>query len=258
MPRRILVCLPVLLVLVGASARAASWGDLTGRFVYDGTAPAPKPLAITKDPEICGKHNLVDETLKVGAKGELADMIIYLRTPAKPAVHPDYAKTATEKVPLDNRNCQFIPHVQLVRTTQPLAITNSDPTGHNTNIASFNNPFNQTIPNNEAVLTTCSKEEKVPVKVTCNVHPWMKGILVVRSNPYMAASSEAGQINIAKLPAGKELEFQLWHETCGYVKGTGVKGLKVDSRGRFKMTLKPGKNDLGVIRISGGTLVGRG
>ena len=257
MPRRILHYVPILLVLIGASARAASWGDLTGHFVYDGTPPTPKALVITKDPEICGKHNLVDETLKVGAKGELADMIIFLRTPAKPAVHPDYEKTASDKVPLDNRNCQFIPHVQLVRTTQKLAISNSDPTGHNTNIESFNNAFNQTIPSNEPVITQCAKEEKFPVKVTCNVHPWMKGVLLIRSNPYMAASKETGEFTIANLPAGTELEFVLWHETCGYVKGAGVKGLKVDSRGRFKMTLKPGKNDLGEIRIPGNNLKGR-
>ena len=245
--------LGMLLAVVFAStslASAAEWGDLTGRFIYDGKAPAPKSIKVTKDPEVCSKHKLVEEQLVVGPQGELANIIVFLRT-AKPTVHPDL-KDAKGDVVLDNLNCRFEPHVALLQTSQALVIKNSDPTGHNTNITSFNAPFNQSIPIQGEVKTFFKAEEKFPLKVACNIHPWMNAVLVIRGNPYMAVSDSEGRFTIAKLPVGKELEFQLWHETQGFVKGSGVKGIKgakVDNRGRFKMKIKPGANDLGEIRI---------
>ena len=248
--------LMVIGLLLAVHAQAAEWGDLSGRFLYNGKAPAPKPLKITKDQAICDHHGLVDESLIVGSQGELANVFVYVRTP-KPAVHPDYAKTANAEVVLDNLNCRFAPHALVLRTTQPLVIKNSDATGHNTNLGSLKNEFNQIIPTNDKFVTHCKIEEKTPVPVRCNVHEWMKGYMLVRSNPYMAVTDTDGRFTIEKLPAGSELEFQLWHETCGFVKGSGVKGQKVDKRGRLKFTIKPGKNDWGNIRVDGAVLASR-
>src|SRR5690348_11772479 len=47
-------------------ATADAWGDLTGKFVFEGAPPEPARLAITKDEAVCGKHELVDESLRVG------------------------------------------------------------------------------------------------------------------------------------------------------------------------------------------------
>ena len=44
----------------------------------------------------------------------------------------------------------------------------------------------------------------------------MSARLVVRPNPYFAVSDAKGNFEIKDLPAG-ELEFQVWHEHCGYV-----------------------------------------
>ena len=56
-------------LFVAVAAQAEDWGTLTGRFVYDGKAPAPQPLSITKDQEVCSKPpTLVDESLEVGEK----------------------------------------------------------------------------------------------------------------------------------------------------------------------------------------------
>ena len=52
----------------------AQWGTLTGTFVMDGKAPAAAPIVITKDEEVCGKHNLVNESLVVNPdNGGIAD-----------------------------------------------------------------------------------------------------------------------------------------------------------------------------------------
>ena len=46
------------------------------------------------------------------------------------------------------------------------------------------------------------------------------------------------------LPADTELEFQVWQEKSGFVEAKDWK------RGRFKMTLKAGKNDLGEVKVN--------
>ena len=56
--------------------RGDDWGTLTGRFVYDGKPPKAKPITADKDPEYCGKHNLVDESLTAGSDGGVANMAV--------------------------------------------------------------------------------------------------------------------------------------------------------------------------------------
>src|SRR5438270_11310469 len=82
------------------STSAAEWGSLKGRFVVDGTAAKPKPVSITKDPEYCGKHNLVDETAVVGKDNALANAIVYLKVGLgkKIEIHPDYETTLKQPV----------------------------------------------------------------------------------------------------------------------------------------------------------------
>ena len=65
----------------------------------------------------------------------------------------------------------------------------------------------------------------------------------------MAASDEEGKFEIKDIPVGKELEFQLWQEKSGFLKDAKIEGVKVDSKGRFKIKLKPGENKLGDIKI---------
>ncbi len=238
------------LVASAASAGAQEWGTLSGRFLFEGKTPAPVKLDINKDLEVCGKHMLVDESLVVGEDGGLANVVIYVRT-KDVKVHPDYEKTATDKVVLDNKDCRFNPHVAGMRTSQTLELKNSDAVGHNTNAAAVaNSPFNVLIPSNNAVPQKFAAGEIIPVKVNCNIHPWMLGYVVVRPDPYFAISGKDGKFEIKNLPAG-ELEFQVWQEKPGYVTKANVAGKPTEwLRGRFKTTIKAGANDLGDIKLA--------
>jgi plastocyanin len=237
--------------LVG-SASAEEWATLTGRFVIDGKPPAPVTIEATKDQQVCGKHKLFDEGLLVDKDGGIANVVIMLKTKGVP-VAPSYESSATDKVVLDNKNCRFEPHISVVRTSQTLELKNSDPIGHNSKIDPLTNPgINPILPaGGDPVLHKFASEEGVPVKVGCNIHPWMGGYLVVRKDPYAAVSDSSGKFTIKDLPAGKELEFALWEEHPGYLKGATFKGGKADTKGRFKIKLKPGENNLGDIKVSG-------
>jgi hypothetical protein len=163
-----------IVILAATIVSAADWGTLTGRFVYDGKAPSPQPLSITKDQEVCSKApQLVDEGLAVDDKGGLANVVIWVRTKSV-EVNPDYAKNANDKIVLDNHHCRFDPHVLGMRDTQTLEIKNSDPMGHNTNLALIANaPFNVIIPAGSTSDKKIDGAEQLPATITCNIHPWM-------------------------------------------------------------------------------------
>src|SRR6185295_3061600 len=99
-------------------------------FVIKGATPSPAKINVDKDPQFCGPHNLVDESV-VGNKenGGLANVVVYLMDTAKPKVHPDYDKEAKAEIVVDTQNCRFEPHVLGIRTGQTLVIGNKDPIG---------------------------------------------------------------------------------------------------------------------------------
>ncbi|MBI3838496.1 MAG: hypothetical protein HY288_11265 [Planctomycetia bacterium] len=240
-------------LLMATSAHAAEWGTLTGRIVVDGKPPKESPIDTAgKDPQACTKEKLVDEGLLVDAKGGLANAVIMLKT-KNPAVNPELMTNATGNVDLDNKNCRFEPHVQVVLLTQTLLLKNSDPVSHNSKVDPLNTPgINPILPvNGEPVQFKFNSEEGIPVKVGCNIHTWMGAYLVVRKDPYAAVTDRTGAFTLKDLPAGTELEFLFWAENPGYLKNATFKGGKADARGRFKYKIKPGTNDLGDIKVSG-------
>lgn len=227
----------------GAAVAADQWATLTGRFVYDGAAPPPAKLVVSKDADVCGKHPLVDESLVVGPDGGLANVVVYVRS-AKVKVHPDLAKPAGEVI-LDNKNCRFEPHVAAIQLGQTLVLKNSDPIGHNSNVQPLGDQgANPLIAAGTDAKHKFNKKQLLPVPVSCNIHPWMKAYVLPRDNPYTAVSDQDGNFTIKDLPAGEKLEFQVWQEKAGYLEA------KSDwKKGRFEMTLKPGENNLGAIKV---------
>jgi hypothetical protein len=224
---------------------AQEWADLTGKFVYDGEAPTPKPIVVDADAAEFGKLGLVDESLVVDKKtGGIANIAIYVRT-KDVKVHPDLGKNVKKEARFDNKGGRFVPRVLPVwLEKQTLCLCNSDKVPHNSNIQPFGDTaVNPLIPAGGEVDHTFNLEQSVPIPVSCNIHRWMRGHILPRVNPYTAVTATDGSFTIEKLPAGTELEFQVWQEKSGFVEAKDWK------RGRFKMTLNPGKNDLGTVKV---------
>lgn len=255
-PRSLLSSLTLLLAfLVGGgitSASADEWGTLKGKFVLGGDAAAPAALTIDKDVEVCGKHKLVAEELVVGDGKGIGNVVVFVRD-KKIKVKPELEAAAKSAKPvLDNQNCRFEPHVLFVQVGQEFVIKNSDTAGHNSNIGSIKSPSNDLIPAGGQVTKKFTAEEAVPAQVTCNIHPWMKGWIVIRDNPYAAVSKADGSFEIADLPA-EEVELQFWHEKAGYIGEMTIGGKKETvKKGRMKKAIKAGDNDLGEIVLDAG------
>jgi plastocyanin len=235
-----------------ADAAAAGWATLKGKFVVEGAAPAQgPPLAIARANADCSKHDVFDEGVVVNGDA-LVGGVIYARTPKLPV--KEDAEPVGDVV-LDNSKCRFEPHVVFVQVGQKLEVKNSDPFGHNTKIESIANaPQNFTLPSGSVVDQVFNKEESLPVKVGCSIHPWMGGWVLVRNNPYGAVSGSNGEFEIANLPAGKEIEFQLWQEKAGFLKNVKSDEVKVDGKGRFKLELEPDEEKTLVFTIPADSL----
>lgn len=230
---------------------AAGWGTIKGKFVVDGAAPTVPAVDATKD-AYCVEHHPVDESIVVDDQGDLANVVVFLRTGRneKVEVHPDYAASQNTPAVLDNKGCSFIPHISLVRTGQPFVIKNSDPVGHNTNVKLMRNgATNTTIAAGDENKRVMTKAEAVPLPVDCNIHPFMHAWVLVKDDPYMIASAADGTFEIKNIPAGKH-EFEFWHEKPGRLKSLKYKGGTLNRQGRAKLNIADGQTlDLGEIKV---------
>ncbi len=251
-----------LVCAVSGTLSAAEWGDLSGRFVLDGVPPVPEKVKITSDQEVCCQHDLKNESLLVNPNGMgVRNVIIYLfqnksgsRATAydkqEVPIHESYLPLEKEAVKLDNNACRFDPHVALVWTRQTVVLGNSDPIGHNVKIDCLDNrPSNDTIPSGGTIEKRFDKAERLPVRVTCSIHPWMAGWLMIRDTPYMAVTDADGKFEIKNLPAG-EWQFLFYHEKAGYVSKVKIHGKPEEwKKGLTRLTVKPGQQDLGDIVV---------
>lgn len=237
-----------------AAAMGTGWATLKGRFVYAGSVGEPKPLIVDKDTEVCSKGGmkLLDRSLLVdpSSKG-LANVVVFARKTTR-------VKNPVSDTPLvfDQKNCEFLSPVFAARVGQPVDVRNSDPIGHNTNIAGSS--FNQLIPAGAGTVYKPDSETGMPTMVTCNIHPWMKAYCVFRKDGYVAVTAADGTFTIPDLPAGELLEFQVWHERSSGPSGAvGLSNseLKWTPKGRFQIRLDPDDvKDLGTLEVPAGAL----
>lgn len=238
------------------AADPQGWSTLKGKFVFAGDPPPRNTLAADKDQHVCapGGKQPLDEIIVVdpSTKG-IKDVVIYLTTkyPAgnEKWEHPDYAANAkgTNEIPFDQKNCIFLSHLYVARSTQTILIKNSDNAGHNTNITaspgSKIQAFNELIPANGQTTYKPVGESSIPNPVACSIHPWMSALILTRNNPYYAVTNPDGTFEIKNVPAGVELEFAVWQQRIGFLGTVKVQqdgGAEKDEtwkKGKFKRTL---------------------
>lgn len=197
-----------------AAAPAAAVADaatLAGTVKFEGAAPKMPTLQMGADPFCQSQHPTpaMEEEVVVGPAGELANVIVYVKNA------PASAAPATPAV-LDQRGCQYIPHVTAVQVGQPIQIKNSDSTLHNVHaMPSVNGQFNEGQPVQGMVSTKkFDKVEMKPFRIKCDVHGWMKSYMAVLPHGYHSVSQTNGQFSIANLPPGN-YTVVAWHEKFG-------------------------------------------
>jgi plastocyanin len=184
-------------------------GSITGTVKFDGAAPAPKQVEVSKDKEVCGLKPHFDQELVVGSGGGIQYAVASLTDIGKgAALKPETAK-------FDQKGCQYEPHVLAFPAGSTVSIVNSDGILHNIHTYSTKNEaFNKAQPKFKKVMNTDPIKEPEVIKVTCDAHGWMKGYWFVAGNPYYAVTDESGHYTIKDVPAG-DYTIEVWQEKLG-------------------------------------------
>ena len=204
---------------LSAGMGSISFGQVTGKVILKGKAPEMAEIvAIKANPDCAKLHKdpVLEEKVVTGDKGELANVVVYVKTPEGKTL----GKAPTTPAVLDQKGCVYVPHVIAIMVDQPLAVKNSDPFLHNVHSASLDNPaFNIAQPTiGEKKFEPFKAVEQFKVK--CDVHPWMAAWIVVLDNPYFAVTSAdeknmgAYSIDTKDLPDG-QYTFVAWQEVYG-------------------------------------------
>ncbi len=199
----------------GGAAAKLGTATIKGVVNFTGKAPEMKVPKKRKDAEFCKNKEVKYNSVIVNG-GKLQDVFVRL---SNESVKGDF-KAPDKHAEIAQQDCMYTPRIQGVVSGQTIDIKNSDDTLHNVHTYKgteswFNKPQTKGAP---AIAQEMPEENKV-VKFQCDVHPWMRGFVVVNSHPFFAVSGADGTFTIANVPAGK-YDIEAWHPTYGLKKST--------------------------------------
>lgn len=193
--------------IASAELQAPTYGaaSVSGMVRFEDEAP---PMKVIEAAKHCG--NITEEWAIVGKGGELANVLVYLEDA------PQSSGREREAVQLDQVSCRFVPHVVGLQVGQPLVAKNSDLEFHNVHYAPEKNRATN------FGLETYGKKRTVwfdeaepqPVRVKCDVHPWMEAHIGVFAHPFYAVTDTSGRYTIERVPVG-QYTIKAWHERFG-------------------------------------------
>jgi plastocyanin len=183
---------------------------LNGRVTYDGTPKKLKPIDMSAEPNCAKFYNtppLPDNAVST-SDNSLQNVIVYVSAGA-----PDENFTGPV-VRLNQRGCRYSPHVVAVQTNQEVWVQNDDAVTHSVHpMAQHNSEWNRSQPpGTPPVVIRYTQPEFIKVK--CELHPWMRGVLAVLKNSHHAVTDSTGSFTLNDLPPGK-YTITAWHEVYG-------------------------------------------
>jgi plastocyanin len=146
----------------------------------------------------------------LGKNGEVPNAVVYLE-----GITAGKKKALPEKVQLDQKECEYVPHVLLVPPNAEVEILNSDPMLHNVHTYKCTEPkttiFNLAFPLKGQKVTRKLTEAGKILSLCDAGHPWMSAHIVVAEHPYYAITNAEGIFVLDNVPPGK-YTLKLWHE----------------------------------------------
>lgn len=221
-------------------AGPAGYATIRGQFKLEGPVPELKQVEISKDAAVCapGGQTVFNQNIEVDpASNGIANVVVFLDKVPDAWLHADARAASAEEVIFDQKECVFLTRVVAMHTGQRLKVLNSDPVGHNLMVKNFN----ETIPAGQNTYFQPKKQDAVPQKMSCAVHPWMTGWFVGRDDLYFAVTQEDGTFEIPNVPAGVDLTVKVWHERPKFINGEVLVNGQTEKwkKGRFGLNVDP-------------------
>jgi plastocyanin len=189
--------------LIGAGQIACA-ADIVGVITLKGTPPPEKEITpLMENPDCAKMHTITPTThfYMVGAKGELADVVVSLK-----GVTGKSTGVSAPPAVLDQKGCLYTPTILAIQTGQKLIVKNSDPCIHNVHATPSvpgNPESNQGQAPGAADLTYTYMQPEMFLRFKCDVHPWMFAWVSVFDSPYFCVSDKDGKFVIKNVPPGK-------------------------------------------------------
>ena len=189
------------LAVVAGSLTTLSAAEITGKIKLEGKPPAE--IKVPNAEATCGKvltHALTTRHYVVGSGSGLANVLVWI----KEGVTKKYDPPADANL-LDQKSCEYVPHILAVQVGQKLKIRNSDPLLHNVHAlpkVPGNKEFNLGQPLQNQVSEKTFDKPEIFVTFKCDVHDWMYAYVAVVEHPFFAVTDKDGSFKISNLPAG--------------------------------------------------------
>jgi len=197
-------------------APADDTGVIKGKVIFKGDAEKFKREEVdrSKDPN-CSKEVKAIGTEKIVLNKKTTPITVRnVLVSIKEGLGDRKFTPPTEPKILDQKGCQYIPHVLGVMEGQAIKVRNSDDTNHNIHfLPKINEEWNKTQPKMGMEDDVKLKKEDV-FKVKCDVHPWMGCHIAVFNHPFYDVTKEEGTFEIKGVPPGK-YKIEAWHEEWG-------------------------------------------
>ncbi len=191
-----------------ASPAFPNAGAIEGRVLFQGEeVPRSTLVRNTTDPDECGEVQSLGNILVSPNQG-IGNTVISIANVPLP---PNY-EVPTSTLVLDNRDCQFEPHVAVLTTGSSIATTNSDAITHTVHLYGLFNLNVALGPGQSKSVRRLDRPGWYIVK--CDLHGWMQAYLKVDEHPFHTVSSSDGSFRIPNLPAGS-YRLEAWHEYFG-------------------------------------------
>jgi plastocyanin len=192
---------------------AAGTAALVGTVRFNGDPPKRKPINFGPEKKCHEGHEgppPMEETLVVSPNREVQWVTVRIAGKV-PGTFPAPAKPAV----LDQHGCMFVPHVLPVVAGQTVEIRSSDPVLHNVRCEATLNPsFNRNLPKAGDSMTVKFDTPEMGLKMKCDVHFWMAGVIHVMPHPFFAVTGPDGTFAINNVPPGT-YKLEAWHEKLG-------------------------------------------
>ena len=182
-------------------------GLVSGRVVFEGTAPPAEKVKVKSDIATCRNLKEVSKLI-LGQNNGVANAVVTI-------VGAQGMVTSKDGL-LDQKSCEFIPHIQVLLLGSTLSITSDDPVLHNTHgfYEDGSMAFNIAVPIAGMKMSAKLKRAGV-IKLRCDAgHTWMNGYVVVTDQPYYALTDANGNFKIEGVPPGN-YEIEVWQEWLG-------------------------------------------
>jgi plastocyanin len=182
--------------------------SVSGTVKLDGAAPKPAKIDMSQDAACKGTNTA--ETIVVDG-GDLANVFVYV----KDGLGDRTFAVPTTAVTIDQKGCQYHPHVLGAMAGQNIEIKNDDQTTHNIHpTPKDNREWNESQPPSSPAIEKNFAREEIMLPVKCNQHPWMKMYINVVKNPFFAVTGKDGKYEIKGLPPG-DYTIAFEHEKLG-------------------------------------------